>query len=186
MKKLIVIDPGHGGGDDGAAWGEKFDYVEEDDLNLIVSFLLRYELLLTLRNFDVMLTREKDVFVPLIERAEKANNWGADIFVSIHADAFHKKTVSGISTHVFPRCSKRALDLSSKIQHSLVNKFPDHVNRGIKRSDFYVLHKTKMPAVLVEAEFLSNPKTRRFLKEPENQLDLAKAIALGIEECFKY
>ena len=40
----IILDPGHGGDDNGAAWGEKFDYLEEDDLNLIIAFLLRYEL----------------------------------------------------------------------------------------------------------------------------------------------
>jgi len=183
MKKLIVLDPGHGGEDNGAAWGERYDYVEEDDLNLIISFLLRYELVL--KGFDVMLTRAKDIFVPLIDRVIKANKWEADIFISIHADAFHNRTISGISTHVFSRCSEKTLNLSSKIQHSLVNEFQDHLNRGTKRSDFYVLRKTKMPAVLIEAEFLSNLKTRRFLKEPEHQLALAKAIASGVKEYFK-
>lgn len=66
------------------------------------------------------------------------------------------------------------------IQAELTQRFYDHVNRGVKSSNFYVLRKTRMPAVLVECEFLSNPKTRKFLREPENQLGLARAIAKGV------
>lgn len=179
----IFIDSGHGGSDNGAAWGEKFDYLEEDDLNLNIGFLLRYELLLN--GFDVRMSREKDEPVTLGRRVALANYWGADVFVSIHADAFHKITAKGISTHIYTYASQESLILATWIQTELIKKFMDHTNRGVKKSNFYVLHHTAMPAVLVECEFISNPETRRFLKEPENQLALAKAIGKGIKKNFE-
>ena len=176
----VFISPGHGGEDNGAAWGEKYDYVEEDDLNLIISFLLRYELLLA--GYEIKMARETDTYVSLSERCETANIWRADIVVSIHADAFHKVTAKGISTHVHPKCSTDSLVLGTWIHSKLIENFMDHTDRGVKKSNFQILRDTNMPAVLVECEFLSNLLTRRFLKEPENQIRLARAIAEGIEK----
>ncbi|GAG89945.1 unnamed protein product, partial [marine sediment metagenome] len=109
-----------------------------------------------------------------------ANLWEADLVVSIHADAFHKITAKGISTHVHPRSSLDTRILARWVQAKLIENFVNHVNRGIRESDFHILRETEMPAILVECEFLSNPETRRFLREPENQLGLAKAISNGI------
>ena len=178
----VFLDPGHGGSDNGAAWGEKFDYVEEDDLNLIIAFLLRYELLLS--GFEVKMSREKDEPATLGRRVAMANYWPADVFVSIHADAFHNITAKGISTHIYKFCSQESLILAAWIQGGLIKKFIDHTNRGVKKSTFYVLHYSNMPAVLVESEFISNPETRRFLKEPENQIEIARAIGNGIKKYF--
>lgn len=179
----VFVDPGHGGSDNGAAWGERYDYLEEDDLNLIIAFLLRYELLLS--GFDVRMSRERDEPVTLGRRVALANYWGADVFVSIHADAFHNITAKGISTHIYTYGSQESLILATWIQTEITKKFMDHTNRGTKKSNFYVLHHTDMPAVLVECEFLSNPETRRFLKEPENQIALARAIGAGIKKNFE-
>ena len=176
MKKppLIVIDPGHGGKDNGAVWG----YTEEDDTNLSIAYLLRCEL--KQRGYEVYMTRERDIQVLLSERTAFANNRSADLFVSIHCDAFHKETAQGMSVHIHLNCSKQSKRIARSVLIALVDMFPDHRNRGIKQSNFYVLGRTKMPAILCECEFLSNPETRKFLKEPENQLDLARAIAKGI------
>jgi len=182
MKK-VFIDAGHGGEDNGAAWGGKYDYLEEDDLNLAVSFLLRCELLLA--GFEVRLSREEDVFVSLADRTRMANAWAADLYVSVHADAFHKETAKGISTHIYPHCSPDTKLLATWVQSELIKRFPGHTNRGIKKSNFHVLRETMMPAVLVECEFISNPSTRRFLKEPANQLGLARAIGRGINAYSK-
>lgn len=167
----IVIDPGHGGEDNGAVWG----YTEEDDINLIVSFLLRCEL--EKRGHDIIMTRESDHATPLHKRTELANSLYVDLFISIHCDAFHKITARGMSAHIHPRHSNETLDLAQRINIKLIENFKDHKNRGIKKSNFYVLRKTTMPAVLVECEFLSNPETRKFLREPEKQLALARAIS---------
>lgn len=168
---ITVIDPGHGGKDNGAVWG----YTEEDDINLIVSFLLRCEL--EKNGHEVIMTRESDSAVPLYKRTNHANELQADLFVSIHCDAFHKATARGMSVHIHPEHSDKTLNLAKRINAMLVADFKDHKNRGIKMSNFYVLRKTAMPAVLIECEFLSNPETRRFLREPENQLALSRAIS---------
>ena len=130
------------------------------------------------------MSREKDIFVPLDKRVEVANTWAADVFISIHADAFHKITAKGISTHIYTRASNESLILATWIQAELTKKFIDHTNRRVKKSNFHVLRETHMPAVLVECEFISNPGTRRFLKEPENQIDIARSIRKGIQHNF--
>ena len=174
MKKLIVVDPGHGGDDNGAVWG----YAEEDDVNLIISFLLQCEL--EKQGHEVLLTRHTDRRVSLQERVDLANSKLADLFISIHCDAFHDVTVKGISTHVYLGCNQISYLTAESIQEALMMRFPGHVDRGVKLSNFHVLRNTIMPAVLVECEFLSNPETRRFLKEPGNQRGIARAIAAGV------
>ena len=173
--KKICIDPGHGGEDNGAAYG----YAEEDDINLSVAYLLRCEL--EKRGIDVVMTREADVEVTLEKRCMIANQVRADYFVSIHCDAWHKETTSGISTHAYRGGRYATMALADRVQAALIGRFPDHANRGVKLAGFCVLRHTIMPAVLVECEFISNPETRKFLREPENQLAIARAIAEGIE-----
>ena len=174
MSKTIIIDPGHGGDDNGATWG----YTEEDDINLIVSFLLRCEL--EKQGYEVYLSRESDHAVSLRKRTNHANSLQANLFISIHCDAFHNITAKGMSVHVYPGPSNETLSLAQRINAALVADFKDHTSRGVKASNFHVLRETTMPAVLIECEFLSNPETRRFLREPESQLALAQAISKGV------
>jgi len=171
----ICVDPGHGGDDSGAAYG----FSEEDDINLMVGYLLRCDL--ERSGFDVIMTREKDNHVSLQNRCDIANNSDVDLFVSIHCDAWHNETIRGISTHIYRESGSKTAAIAKQIQTSLTARFPDHSNRGIKESGFYVLKHTKMPAVLVECEFISNPDMRRFLHEPENLLYIADAIADAIK-----
>lgn len=178
MKK-IIIDPGHGGDDDGASYG----FVDEDDTNLSISNLIY--LMLQLQGFHVDLTRDKDEKVELSERVSMANHINADAFISIHCDAFHNTTVSGMSVHIAPKASETSNKLAHNILDQMAWKFPDHNLRGVKKSNFYVVRNTIMPAVLVECEFLSNPETKDFLKEPENQYSMAEAITKGVYNIFK-
>lgn len=177
MFRKIAIDPGHGGPENGVAWG----YTHEDDVNLGIAYLLRCELLHHAFFEYVVLTRERDEFISLSDRVLLANTNQADLFISIHCDAYHNTTVQGISTHVHPAAAEDTVEIADGIQRSLIKMFPDHVSRGTKRSNFQVLRETFMPAILVECEFLTNPQMRRFLREPENQLALARAIAGGVE-----
>lgn len=174
MSKLIMVNPGHGGKDNGAAYG----FVEEDDINLAISYLLRCEL--QMQGHTVAMTREKDIDMSLANSVNFANDINAELFVSIHCDAYHKETAHGMTVHVSPNASKESREVASKIVRFLSDMFPQHRSRGVKESNFYVLRKTKMPAVLIECEFLSNEETRKFLHEPENQLYLARAIAYAI------
>lgn len=175
---LIIVDAGHGGKDKGAVWG----FTEEDDINLSVAYFLQYEL--RLAGFDAILTRIQDVYMSLPDRVQFANDPGASLFVSVHCDAYHNTTVRGISTHVYPDCSMQSRIIARKVQDALIFRYPSHINRQVKKSNFYVLRETVMPAILVECEFLSNPETRKFLQGLENQLGLAQAISEGIASCY--
>lgn len=90
----IVIDPGHGGHDPGA----KTRGLTEADLVLDVSLRLE-KLLRAVPGIDVILTRRTDTFVPLEERTAIANRHAADLFLSIHANASQRSSVSGVETY---------------------------------------------------------------------------------------
>lgn len=104
-KPLIVIDAGHGGKDPGASSGAG---VEEKTVTLAAAVALRDELLKTQR-YDVALTRSTDVFIELEDRVTKARALGADLFISLHADAGPKAATRGASVYTLsPEGEKRA------------------------------------------------------------------------------
>ncbi len=104
---VVVLDPGHGGIDPGA----EFDGAVEADLMLMFARELQ-EVLLRAGNFKVVLTREGNEFVPLEARVSLARNAGADVFLSLHADALTDGRASGATIYTL---SDRASDTASKI-----------------------------------------------------------------------
>jgi len=179
MNEKLVYDPGHGGPDDGAVYGA----AEEDDLNLSIANLCFY--MSQLKGFKVDITRDRDEKVELWERTDISNDIRPDAFISIHCDAFHKKTVNGMTVHVHPRASKTSRRLAQNVMASMAETFQNLRNRGVKESDFHVLRETNEPAILIECGFLSNSKERKFLQEPHNQHDMAGAIVRGVQKTFK-
>ena len=101
-RKIIVIDPGHGGVDPGALGTRS----REKDIVLAFSKELVRQLKATLR-YDVYLTRSSDVYIPLRQRVQIARNRNADLFISIHADAIKKKNIRGLSVYTL---SEKASD----------------------------------------------------------------------------
>lgn len=93
--KNIIIDPGHGGNDSGASYYG----INEKDVVLNIGLKLR-EKLSAVKGLNVMMTRDKDIFIPLEERTAIANRKKADLFVSIHVNASRNKSASGIETYV--------------------------------------------------------------------------------------
>lgn len=108
----VMIDPGHGGRDPGAVGPTG---LEEKDVVLAVGRLVR-EKLDRLGGFEVLMTRESDVFIPLEERTAKANEARADIFVSLHINASRNRSAEGISTYVLSRgaSDRDALELAAR------------------------------------------------------------------------
>lgn len=172
----IAIDPGHGGNDNGASYNK----TDEDELNLNIAFLLECDL--RQNGFEnVTLTRERDIYVSLLDRVLTAKIAHADVFVSIHCDAWHKKTAQGMTVHIPESPSIDDIKIGDCISRKLKTAFPNHLQRGIRKSDFYVLRETyEIPSTLVECEFMSNPVQLKFLKKPENQKLFAWAISAGI------
>lgn len=109
--KTIVIDPGHGGKDPGAR-GQRG--TEEKDITLKVALKLR-NLLSKQPGVRVLMTRERDEFVELEDRAKFANGQEADLFVSIHVNSHPQRSVKGIEIYHFGEAKdQRALEVAAR------------------------------------------------------------------------
>jgi len=169
----IVVDAGHGGQDSGAVGPGG---AEEKDVALAVARCLRKELA---GWAWVAETRMGDYFVPLGERTALANKTGADLFVSIHCNASEGHDAEGMEVWRY-RTSERGEECAEAVCNALATEFPAHKRRGVKRGGFLVLRRTRMPAILVECEFIDTPEGEKFLTNKAVQLDLAKAVARGV------
>lgn len=108
-----------------------------------------------------------------------ANNWDADLFVSIHCNAASNPAALGTECLFYPGSTKSML-LSQMVQLQLIASL-DTVDRGIKeRANLVVLKRTDMPATLVEIGFISNPDDAAILRDRQD--DIARAIARGITD----
>lgn len=171
----ICVDAGHqhGGTDPGAVNGA----LQEKVLNLDIALKLKH--LLEVNGYTVFMPRETDVFSKPIDRAKYANTMGADLFISIHCNSYKLETAHGTETLYYPDDAKSER-LAELIQTRLVRHL-GLTDRGIKdRKDLTVLNSTKMPAVLVESAFLSNPKEKDLLMNNGFRSHIAQAIFEGI------
>jgi len=135
---IIVIDPGHGGKDDGAK-GQKG--LLEKHVNLAVSQRLK-KVLEKRYKFNVIMTREDDTFISLKGRGEIANQKGADLFVSVHANAAPRKSAKGIETYYLGSASsERALSTAARENGKLVQSVSDNQVQKILAS---LISTTKM------------------------------------------
>jgi N-acetylmuramoyl-L-alanine amidase len=176
--RLIVLDPGHGGSDRGAIHGG----VAEADLTLDMAKRLRDVLIA--RGWEVKMTRDTDVDVyapgdsahdELQARVDVANKAGARLFVSIHANAFINSGPYGTTCYV----SKPEDVAFARIveSHLAADGTKDD---GIVKSHLYVTLHTRMPAVLVETAFLSNPSDYALLTSAAWRQKVAQEMADGI------
>jgi len=185
MKKG-TIDPGHGQ-DPGAIGPGK---THEADVNLVVSKLVGGYL--KDAGFDIGYTRETDVRLgttlnaDLSARAAIANEAGADFFISIHCNSAADPSAHGIEVYT-TRGNTKADALATSVISSLEAALPELTFRKDmsdgdpdKEANFAVLAQTKMPAILVEMAFMSNPAEEKLLTNPEFQKRVARAIADGV------
>src|SRR5437763_14502723 len=152
---VVVIDAGHGGFDRGGIPGQR---VAEKTMTLDVA--QRLEAVLTAYGYRVVMTRDRDVFVPLGTRVAIANSYRDAIFVCIHFNAAPRGSASGIETYFY---SSHSLPLASAIHYYVAGGAPSS-NRGVRRRGFYVLRKTTVPSVLVECGFLTNPAEGEYVQ----------------------
>jgi N-acetylmuramoyl-L-alanine amidase len=120
----------------------------------------------------------------LQDRCNRANNAKVNIFVSIHANAYGTgwNGADGVETYYYPS-STSGKKLASLVQTELL-KGTKQDNRGVKSADFYVLRKTAMTAILVEAAFMTNKKEAELLKSAKFQKETAQDICRGICKYF--
>lgn len=185
--KLIVIDPGHGGEDPGALGSTG---VHEKDIVLEVSKKLAD--ILRQAGAEVLLTREsdRDLSDPntrnshkakvedLTHRVELANNRRADLFISVHVNSFPDRRENGAQTFSQPG-SAESKKLAIAIQQE-INRFLENPGREAKQVDYFANRMTKMPSVIVEIGFISNPQEEKLMLDPLYQNKIAWSIYAGI------
>lgn len=185
QEKTIVIDAGHGSPDAGAI-GYSGTYEKDNNLALALNLAEK----LKAGGANVLLTRSKDTspaagdfseLADLESRVQLANAEKADLFISLHNDAFTASTVSGVGTFYSSdnlEASKSQL-LARCIQEHLQSA-SGFIDRGVKDAGFYVVRRTNMPAVLIETGFITNPDEEAQLKDAAFQDLAAYAIYQGV------
>jgi N-acetylmuramoyl-L-alanine amidase len=171
----VVIDAGHGGFDRGGIPGQR---IPEKEMTLDVAQRLKG--LLAASGYRVVMTRDSDVFVPLPTRVAIANSYQNGIFVCIHFNSATRIGADGIETYFY---SRNSLPLASAVHYFVAGGAPSP-NRGVRRRGYYVLRKTKIPAVLVECGFLTNPNEGQYAQSPSYRQKLAEEIAAGVRGRF--
>lgn len=169
---VVVIDPGHGGRDPGAVG---IGGLQEKQINTAISNRVQQQL--QAAGITVLMTRSSDVFVDLDARAQYANRAGANVFVSIHANAISmdRPEVNGLETYYFSSGERLARSIHSAVLGNVSMR-----DRGVRQARFYVLRYTTMPSVLVETGFVTGAEDAARFRDPAAVNRIADGIARGI------
>ncbi|MFD0047900.1 SH3 domain-containing protein [Actinomycetes bacterium NPDC127524] len=174
--KTIVLDPGHGGRDNGTT-GMRGTL--EKNLTLRTALLVSAKL--RGAGANVILTRSNDTYIPLTSRVATSHIHNADAFVSMHYDSTHDELVSGLTTYYYHDYQQQlAKALNSSLQSSLQVK-----NRGWRVGDYHVIRENKRAAALIELGYLSNPAEEVMITSDSYQETLAQSIYTGLARYFK-
>lgn len=189
-KKVIVIDPGHGGNDPGAV---SRSGILEKDINLKIALYLREYL--EQSGSIVILTREKDIGLysanssnkkreDLKNRKNIVRESNPDIFITIHLNSFPQSQYYGAQTF-YPQdnlSGKRAAEL---IQEELINTLDKNNSRvALSKDNVYIINELSIPTVLVECGFLSNAEEAKKLNDSKYQRKIAWAMYAGLQKFF--
>jgi N-acetylmuramoyl-L-alanine amidase len=209
FKKIMTIclDPGHGGKDSGNRVG--FGYLAHSEKTYTLDLAQELRRQLERLGFNVILTRNRDVFVPLPARPALANARSADLFVSLHFNASQvdKADVAGPETYCITpagakssndhgessefggiadtgstlanRNEQKSLLLAYEMEKSLVQKLHAE-DRSVRRARFAVLRDATMPAILIEGGYMTNPAEGRKIFDSSYRQEMAAAIVKGI------
>jgi N-acetylmuramoyl-L-alanine amidase len=173
----VMIDPGHGGEDPGATGRSG----EEEKISNLAIALQVVELLKDDPTFELRLTRTDDTYVGLEDRAAMANEWQADILISIHDNSYEDPSVSG--TETFYRYAD-GKELASIIHQHIVSAIGIQ-DRGVKEERLEVLTFSQMPAILIEPGFLTNAADEAVIIGKEGQTLIAQAVVDGLKQYFQ-
>ncbi len=177
-RRIVVIDPGHGGTDPGAVG---IGGLRETDIVLPIS--MEVVRLLQQQGLQVYLTRaDESREVDLPPRVALAKQVRADVFVSIHANAISlsRPDINGAEAYYAPGSASGA-ELSRVILNS-ITRTVNIPSRGVRSARFYVVRNTTMPATLIETGFVTGAQDAPKLRDPNFQRQMAAAIAQGIIE----
>lgn len=177
QRPRVVVDPGHGGKDAGAV---NYKYgVTEKGLNIQVGTKLKRKL--QAAGYEVFMTRESDVFVPLNDIAQISNNYDTDVFISIHHNSATSKSARGIETFYYKGADSKKL---ADTVHKYILPASTLKNRGVKSAPFLVIRKTTSPAILMELGFISNDAETQKIMSDSYQEEVTDAIVSSLKEYF--
>ncbi|WP_367074543.1 N-acetylmuramoyl-L-alanine amidase family protein [Paenibacillus pabuli] len=178
-KKIVVIDPGHGGSDPGT-----ISFTKKAEKHFALALGLKVQALLEKEpDIELIMTRETDIYPTRSERVKLANDLKADVFVSIHGNSVNAAPqVSGTETFYYQRENSKEL---ANIIHKKLIKALGFKDRGVKNGNYQVIRETTMSAVLLEIGFLSNKLEEEAMMSETNQNKAAQAIVDGIKEYLK-
>jgi len=187
-KYLVALDDGHGMDTPGKRTpvfpegsglkSETGNYMHENEFNRAV--VAKCKVHLERCGINVLLVAPTDADTPLQERTNLANSKGADIYVSVHANASTGTwgSAKGVETYHYPGSTK-GKKLAEAIHKRLIGG-TKQVDRGVKEANYHVLRETKMPACLIEAAFMDNLEEAKLLLSDAFRIECAEEIARGI------
>lgn len=184
----VIIDPGHGGEDGGA----QDNGILEKNINLSVSLFLRD--MLCAAGYNVVMTRDEDISVydsgaktvrekkvsDMKKRVGIVNSSENNILISIHQNKFEQSKYSGTQIFYSGNNEKSAI-LAENLRRSVTGLLQPENKRELKKDDgsIYLLKNAKVPAVIVECGFLSNPEEAKKLSTEKYQKEMAFAVFCG-------
>lgn len=171
----IVLDAGHGGNDVGTGEGTTV----EKDINLQITLKMKeyFEKL----GVKVVMTRQTDTYRSLEERVATANETRGDLFVSIHCNYFEDdESIKGLECYYYHNAEDARIYCENILQ--ILDSHGEILTRNVKPEDFYVLRETNLPALLIEAGYLSNTEEAHQLRDKGYQGKLAKELVGAILE----
>jgi len=195
-RHCVVIDPAHGGEDSGVIG---IDKIAEKDLSLSVARALQKELAKD-SDIEVILTRDSDKTITLTDRKKKISEAKPAIVLSIHTNAGFSRTASGFELYYpgFKNSDQSRHDKSAKnetaylndtvklarlVQRNLDVLFP-RKGRGLREAASPLTEELKVPVLIVELGFVTNPDEKRKISNEKTEAEIAKALAKSIKSFF--
>jgi N-acetylmuramoyl-L-alanine amidase len=204
-KRIVVLDPGHGGRDKGSRGASGID---EKTVTLDLARMIAAELE---NRFEIILTRTDDYWLDPAGRTNMANHLKADLFISLHAGGSFLHQAAGMALFYFKpawaadsetakpipgdglpveweniqkRHSESSKSLASLVHNCLLEQ-RKNLKSEIKGAPIEVLKGADMPAILIELGYLTNPADEKALCESDARSALVKGIACAIDDFFK-
>ncbi len=175
-KPLIFVDAGHGGMDPGALG---VGGLQEKDINLKLARMLGRKLADS--GYRVGYTRQDDRFIPLQGRVDMAQQANADLFISLHSNASDSPWSQGVETYYL---RPNSYSLAAMVQRA-ASRSTGRGDRGVHQARFYVIRYTTMPAILLEAGYVTNPTESRQLTDDSQQQVMADAVAQALDRFIR-
>lgn len=171
----VMLDPGHGGVDTGAL---SWDGLAEEKVATL-GLALEIKKHLEAKGATVLMTREGDQYVELVERTKASNVNEVDLFISLHIDGSEDSYWSGTSTYYYHETDK---NLAEAVNQTLDNQALE--NLGMMFGNYHVLRENTRPSILLELGYISNDYDVDVIFSQEYQKSIAQAITKGLETYF--